>query len=73
MEDKLGWKAIQNSMAISGYEISDEDLALMTAHYEAKNMDELALKIVQITQETGRPMLDVAKEVLGGVVEGYQK
>jgi hypothetical protein len=73
MKQKQEWKAIQNSFAISGYPISDEDLELIATEYETKNMDELARKIVQITEETGRPMLDVAKEILGDVVEGNRK
>ncbi len=73
MKQKEEWTVIQNSFALSGYQISDEDLELLAAEYEANNMDELAKKIVRLTEETGRPMLDVAKEVLGDVVEEYRK
>ncbi len=73
MDEQNRWKILQNSMALSGLIVSDEDLQRLAEEYEAKGMDELALKIVAISEQTGRSMLEVAKEILAHTIPGESK
>ena len=59
------WKGIQHSMALEGWMISDVELKSLAAEYESAGVSSLAEKIVQLSQNSGRPIAEVAKEILG--------
>ena len=56
------WKAMQASMAIEGYEISDEMLAEMKTQYEVEGRDDEAEELVAKAASSAVSILDVAKE-----------
>lgn len=58
------WKGIQHSMALEGWVISDDELKSMAAEYESTGVASLAEKIVQRSQSSGKPIAEVAKEIL---------
>lgn len=58
------WKQIQHSMFLEGWKIGDEELKALALEYEAQGYSSLPEKIVQTAESTGRPLSEVAAEVL---------
>lgn len=62
--DWENWKRIQRSMEIEGWTIPEEQLLDVAQEYQAVGADALAARIAQLAAETGRPLTEVAREVL---------
>ena len=58
------WKATQHSMALEGWSINDEELKAIATAYEAQGYSSLPEKIARTAETTGRPLAEVAKEIL---------
>ena len=58
------WKQVQHNMKLEGWLISDEELRKFAVDYEANGLSSLPEKIVRVADESGRPLAEVAKEVL---------
>lgn len=65
MTEKIDrWKAMQASMAIEGYEISESMLAEMKAEYEAQGRDAEVESLIKEAKKSGRSILEVMRESL---------
>lgn len=65
MTEKIDrWKAMQASMAIEGYEISDSMLAEMKVEYEAQGRNAEVEGLMDEAKKSGRSILEVAREFL---------
>jgi hypothetical protein len=58
------WKRVQHSMALEGWVIPEERLQAVVYEYEASGVGSLAEKIAQVVEESGRPLGEVAEELL---------
>lgn len=63
--DENTLKELQNSMAIEGCYLSDEDIFKIARAYEASDTDQLLEVAVNTAKQSGRPLLEVLKKVLG--------
>ncbi len=62
MQDMSRWKAIQNSMAIEGYEISDAMLEKVAREHDVAGGDAEIERLVAKAKAEGRSLLDLLKE-----------
>jgi len=58
------WKTIQHSMELEGWVISEEKLREVAQEYEESGVGSLAEQIASVSEESGRPLAEVAKELL---------
>jgi|GEM_PF-3723250 len=58
------WKKLQYSMELEGWIVSDEKLLEVAREYEALGVETLAQKIASEAEASGRPLAEVAAEVL---------
>jgi len=58
------WKRLQHSMALEGWVVSDAKLREVAEAYESQGISSLAEKIATAAAESGRPLAEVASEVL---------
>ena len=58
------WKSIQHSMAIEGWSIGEKELKNIANEYEAEGYSSLPEKIARTAEASGRPLAEVAKEIL---------
>jgi hypothetical protein len=58
------WKRLQHSMALEGWEVSDSRLLEVAREYESQGVSSLGEKIASVAAESGRPLAEVAREVL---------
>jgi len=57
------WKNIQASMALEGHILSDEAIAKVAKDYEDSGLDLEMDRAVALSEQTGRPLLEVLKEL----------
>jgi hypothetical protein len=58
------WKRVQHSMELEGWVVPEEKLLEVAREYEESGIESLAQKIAREAEETGRPLAEVAQEVL---------
>jgi hypothetical protein len=58
------WKRVQHSMALEGWIIPEEKLLEVATEYEASGVASLAEQIAHLSEESGRPLGEVAQELL---------
>jgi hypothetical protein len=58
------WKRLQHSMELEGWMIPEDKLHEVAAEYEKYGIHSLAQKIAREAEESGRPLAEVAQEVL---------
>ena len=58
------WKRVQHSMALEGWIIPEETLLEVASEYEASGIGSLGEKIARTAEESGRPLAEVAEELL---------
>jgi hypothetical protein len=58
------WKRVQHSMALEGWIIPDEKLLEVAEEYEASGIGSLGEQIAHLAEESGRPLGEVAEELL---------
>lgn len=58
------WKRLQHSMELEGWSIPDERLREVAKEYEASGVSSLADKIATVAAKSGRPLAEVARELL---------
>jgi hypothetical protein len=67
------WKRVQHSMELEGWMIPEEKLLEVAKEYEASGVESLAQKIALVAEESGRPLAEVAEEVLKAFRERYNR
>jgi len=58
------WKRVQHSMELEGWIVPEEKLLEIAKEYEASGVGTLSEKIASLAEESGRPLAEVAAEVL---------
>jgi hypothetical protein len=58
------WKKLQHSMELEGWIVPDDKLLEVAREYEELGVESLAQKIASEVEASGRPLSEVAAEVL---------
>ena len=58
------WKSMQHSMALEGFEISDEKLKSLALKFEQEGYESFSDRILALVSEKGLPMSEAVKTVM---------
>jgi hypothetical protein len=58
------WKRLQHSMELEGWIVPDAKLLEVAKEYEEAGVETLGQRIAKEAEETGKPIAEVAREVL---------